>query len=141
MWWLPIAFPLVIFALRYFSMQHPTYEMDPPNSPGMFSGIYCHYYRVFLFISVIGLLCAVGLAGFVPIISSQLPADCLMAAAIYAFLFNGLLIYFYESYLAVRYVTGGSSNYTKLRYAIIQALAISSVVLFIFGLVSGFSEI
>jgi hypothetical protein len=141
MWLLPITFPGIMFILFYLSMKHDFYEMDPPGSPGLFIGLYTHYYKTFLFISVVGLLCAIGIAGFVPIATTFLPAECLLAAAIYGFLFNGLLVYFYESYVHVRYAIGGGSNYSKARYALIQSLAACSVTLFIIGLVTGFMEI
>jgi hypothetical protein len=64
------------------------------------------------------------------------PSLFLFAAALYALLFNGLVLLFYEGYLAQRYPgpsKTGVSSYTINRYALVLSLGISSVMLFVAG--------
>jgi hypothetical protein len=65
------------------------------------------------------------------------PAAMLLASAVYAILFNVLLLLFYERYLHARYPGGdrgfGRSNYTRGKYALILALGTSSILTLIAG--------
>lgn len=114
------------------------YEFDhgPANTMGSFFALLPHYTRFFYAIGVAGL----GGAFYAQHSGFGWPAWCLLLAAADALLFNGFLVFFYESYLAARYPRSWNfnepphpSNYTAGKYAWVMALGFSAVILLLVG--------
>lgn len=124
---------VMLYALAYLTADSKTYEFDPLNSPGAFSGLLVHYSKLFYFIFTFGLVGAFASLGYIR--DDNRPGILLLAAAIYALLFNGCAIFFYESYLH-RVCRSGKSSYTRPRYALIQALGWASMLLFVTGAIA-----
>jgi hypothetical protein len=122
-----LAFPFAVLIALLLGMPNVKYEFDHGNGtkPGTFFPLLILYQVFFYFIAVDSLLCAKSNHLFV-------------ITAIEALLFNGLTVFFYESYLHNRYKSislQGESNYSLLRYAIVLSLGFSAVVTFVTALV------
>ncbi|MCL5669815.1 MAG: hypothetical protein M1423_00710, partial [Acidobacteria bacterium] len=116
------------------SMPRGPYEFDHANIVGSFHLLCGMYQRPFFSIAT---LAFVG-AGLAASIKDQEAMSMLVLAGIFALLFNGLMLFFYEGYLHERYANGiptGRSNYTLNRYATVLALGWSAFALFVVGVV------
>lgn len=130
-----VALPLILWIGFRVLLPPGPYEFDfDPQVRGTFISILPFYQRLFWVIALIGVAGAVTdyVEGF------GWAALLLLLAAIYAFLFNGVMVYFYEVYLHSRYPRDGSqprSNYTLGRYSLILSLGFSAVVLLLAGVI------
>ena len=126
-----IALPFFLWIVLRFSMPAGPYNMDPCGKGTFFPHLIL--YSVLGYAQVIlGVFGATWAFGH----SANWPAAILLFAALYAFLFSGLLIFFYERFMAAAYppiMTPGKSNYTLTRYAMVLSLGFSSVLLLIVG--------
>lgn len=126
-----IALPFFIWVILRFAMPAGPYNMDPCGKGTFFPHLIL--YSVFGYAQVVlGIFGATWGFGH----GANWPAAVLLFAALYAFLFAGLLTYLYERFMT-GYATGGpllaKSNYTLTRYAMVLSLGFSSVILLIVG--------
>jgi hypothetical protein len=147
-----LASPIFFWSLTYSALHGRVYEMDYGSGrEGSFLVCYALYRRIYWVIFGIGIAGAAYFASW-----SAYPdiGVIFLAAAIYAFLFNGWMAYCYESFLHAKYpacppyqASPGSpppvrnrvlpSNYSGLKYSITLALAFSSLLLFLASLCLG----
>jgi hypothetical protein len=132
--WFTVVFPTLMFVTFLITADHAFYLFDPPRAPGMFMGMFVHFSRVFWAIFIGGISGAIGALGWTR--NGQVAAPMLLAAAIYALLFNAITPLYYESF-----IHSNGRNYSKLRHTTVLTLGFSAVILFILGLVIGFAEI
>ena len=125
--------PVVLWIWFWYRLRSRTYEFDFGGNKASFAILHLPYGRFFyvvFFSALAGSVLSVYLKRFdVGLV--------LLVAALLALLFNGLLTFYYESYLAHRYswdpAKSDMSNYTAAKHGLILSLGISSLVLFIFG--------
>lgn len=127
-----IPISLLILLWIYFRLALPAgpFNMDPCGKGTFFAHLIL--YSVFSYAQVVlGVFGAIWAFGH----GQNWPATLLLFSALYAFLFAGLLAFFYESYMVANYPTNivGTSNYTLNKYALVLALGVSSVLLLIAG--------
>jgi hypothetical protein len=132
--------PLVLWAVLWHRLRGRVYEFDPAGHKFMFPVVWVPYRASFWAIcvlSIAGALASIGLHVSVGL------AFVFLVAAVCSLLFNLLTIVFYEAYLTAKYTMNGPmmSNYTAWKFALIQALGISSGLLFIVGILLGFLTI
>ena len=122
--------PIIIWMIFRTSMKPGPYEMDPGSGLGGFAlilQIYSRFFYVIAAASALGAIVAHGYSDFGLTLTFTV-------AGIEALLFNIVLAFFYEGYLAARYPRNGSagiSNYTVSRYSVVMALAVSAVATFV----------
>ena len=125
---LAIMLPCVLWLLFRFSMPAGPYNMDPCGKGTFFPHLIL--YSVFGYAQVIlGVFGATWGFGH----GANWPAAVLLFAALDAFLFAGLMAFFYESWMHAMATPPGKSNYTLTRYAMVLSLGFSSVILLIVG--------
>jgi len=130
-----IALPILLWLLLRFTLPAGPYEMDNGfgSAKGTFFPLLILYQAFFYILAGLALY---GARWNWEYNQNLWPSLFLFAAAIYALMFNGLLVFYYERYLAHRY-PGQSRlavcNYTIDKYALILSLGISSVMLFVAG--------
>lgn len=126
---------------------HPSntrYEMDWGVSfPGSFFSFYTLYHRLcstlFLSGSTLSLIVA--------FVCRSEPSGILALAAVYALLVDIWMVYCYERYCHSKWPAGaatgylGPSNYTTARYMLTLALGVSSLLLFVIGLIMAVAQI
>lgn len=138
-----VALPFILWIIFRISLPSGPFEMDHGNgaAKGTFFPILILYSALFYAIAGLGFYGSIWSWRFA---SSLWPAALFLLSGIYALLFNGLLVLFYESYMHTKYVgvqiilgqrieRTGPSNYTITKYAMILALGFSSVLLLIAG--------
>jgi hypothetical protein len=134
-----VFFPLALllaFGLFYWSKgQH--YEFDCSLGKGSFFGVFVIYRRLFYTIFAVSLAISIYSA-----FQGWPPATIILgAAAIDAILAITWVSWSYESYLGARWPLSaqngiGQTNYSGRKYALTLALGVSSILLFIVGLIS-----
>lgn len=124
---------------KYNLHRGTVYEFDWADRPGSFQFVYAPYRGLFWAIFFISLPGAFAM----DYIQAYGSAGALLIAALCAFLFNGFITFFYESYLAVRWTINppGRSNYTAVKHSLVMALGVTAVVMFIVGIVAAFGTI
>ena len=129
-----LGFPLAAWAVLRIAMKDGPYEMDFDTSHGTFIVLMVNYQKVFYAVFGTGLIGA-----FLSWNAAHADAAILLLlAAGYALLFNFLVVLFYEGYLHSRYPRNGSagtSTYSLSRYAVIQSLGASALVMLFAGAV------
>ena len=143
-----IILPLFLWSIFYSVMRGRRYELDWGAASGSFLVCYAlhrKFYWVIFSLSLVGIMMFVHMP-YPPI------SVIFLFAGIYALLFNGFIALFYEYYLHNRYprsllhvqteqerqeiLMKSLSNYTGSRYALTLALALSSLLLFLIGLLT-----
>jgi hypothetical protein len=130
---LPFTF-LIAFGLFF---QSKRYEFDCSIGKGSFFGVFVIYRRLFYTIFSVSLAISIYSAS-----RGWPPATIILgAAAIDAILAITWMSWSYESYLGARWPLSakngiGQTNYSGGKYALTMALGVSSLVLFIVGLIS-----
>lgn len=123
-----IALPFFIWVVLRFAMPAGPYNMDPCGKGTFFPHLIL--YSVFGYAQVVlGIFGATWGLGH----GADWPAVVLLFAALYAFLFAGLLAFSYEGYMHGMATPPGKSNYTLTRYAMVLSLGFSSVILLVVG--------
>lgn len=129
-----LGFPLAIFAVCRVSMPNVKFEFDFDVTHGTWFLIHDRYAKIGWMIFGFGV---VGAFAYQRFIGGGNPPVTLLAAAIYALLFNAWMIVCYENYLGSRYPKSGAvgiSSYTVTKYSVTYALGVSAIVLFVCGL-------
>ena len=125
--------PVVLWFWYWYRLRGRTYEFDFGGNKASFPILHVPY-RGFFYVIFFSALAGSVLSVYLKRFDIGL---VLLAAALLALLFNGLLTFYYESYLAHRYswdpAKSDMSNYTAAKYGLILSLGVSSLVLFIFG--------
>jgi hypothetical protein len=130
-----VGLPAALWLLFRFILPAGPFEMDngQGTAKGTFFPLLILYQFFFYIVAGLGLYGAYWNWQYD---ANLWPSLFLFAAALYALMFNGLLVFYYERYLAHRY-PGQSRlavcNYTIDKYALILSLGISSVMLFVAG--------
>ena len=123
-----IALPMFLWLILRFTLAAGPYNMDPCGKGTFFPHLILYscfgYAQVIL--AIFGATWAFGH-------SANWPAAVLLFAALYAFLFVGLMAFFYEGWMHAMATPPGKSNYTLNRYAAVLSLGVSSVLLLIVG--------
>lgn len=137
-------FLLVVFGFIYGDLKASAYEMDSGNGTarGSFFPLLILYQVLFYVVAGLGIFGAI----YARSSGDWQPSTMLLASAVYAILFNILILFFYEGYLHAKYLgvwgvdeSGkliaklGPSNYTRTKYALILALGASSILTLIGG--------
>lgn len=122
--------PLVLWSFLRITLPTGTFAFDfDPRARGSFFAL-LHYYQRFFWITAL-----VGIAGAVYSEGGGPPAGIFLLAALNAYLFNGLTVFFYESYLHALNGPEGKSNYSVGRYSLVLALGFSAVAQLFVGIV------
>jgi hypothetical protein len=124
--YIALGFPFALLILFLLGMPNVPYEMDhgQGSKPGTFFPVLILYHVFFYVIFTVDVL-------------MRAKTSLFTISAIEAWLFNGAIVFFYESYLHQRYPmrSEGTSNYSLLRYAIVLSLGVSAAVTFVAGLI------
>lgn len=128
-----VVLPFAIWIGLRLSMPPGPYEMDSGagKTPGTFFPHLIMYSVLFYAFAGLGIWGAV----FAWTRFAEVGAMLLLFSAVYALLFNGWMAFMFETYMHQRYVTG-KSPYTLGRYAVTLALAGSTVILLLAGIVA-----
>jgi hypothetical protein len=143
---LPVALPLILWIFFRLALRAGPYEMDHGNGtkPGTFFPLLILYSVFFYVVAGLGFY---GASWTFRYTGNLWVCGVFLIAALCSLLFNGLLVFFYEGYMTVKYpgkefseARGvyekiGPSNYTLNKYALILSLGFSSVALLITGTV------
>lgn len=132
-----LAFPVVFWAAFRLTLPSVVFDMDFDLAHATFFFLYDRYARTIWTIFWAGTLGSIAYQRFVG--HGDAPVF-LMAAGVYALLFNIWVLTTYERYLHQRYPrvqnAPGISNYTSSKYALTLALGASTVLLFVTGLLT-----
>jgi hypothetical protein len=130
-----IGIPVTLWILLRFTLPAGPYEMDHGHgsAKGTFFPLLILYQAFFYILAGLALF---GAHWNWQYNDNLWPSLFLCVAALYALLFNGFVLFFYEGYLTTKYpgpTRPGVSSYTISRYALVLSLGFSSVGLFVAG--------
>lgn len=137
-----IGFPLAVFFLARIGLPNVRFEMDFDVSHPTFFLVHDRLAKImwtvfgFGFVGAFVLQEVVGGYGEAPL--------TLLAASLFALLFNVWIILVYESYLHACYPKGGmngASNYTVTKYSITFSLGTSAIAFFVIGMVEAMAAL
>ena len=125
-----LLLPWVLWLVLRLALPAGPYEMDAAGKEGRFYPLLI-LFSVF-FYTVLS-LALIGATFNVAHGVDWRPGLMLLFSAVYALLFNGLTLFFYEGYLTSKAAPQPKSSYSTGKYATILSLGFSAVVLLLVG--------